>query len=175
MSQRSLSAFFGTLVQPPPVRVKPSEVSHAILYFRLQDRLIRVKRQEAYNRAQKAASTLMHTMPMATLRDFVATATEMSTKDRLVRCLPHELLGMQSLVEARWSAQLPRTWCSLLAHAYFLSFTAPSPLHCPAPEAPKRTSKPPKKVPSSKPQTTGQACAQSACTAKGQGEEEAKV
>ena len=59
----------------------------------------------------------------------------MAQQDREVRCLPHEFLLMQPVLCARWAAQLPRTRAQL-QHAYFLSFTPPTKLHCPAPEVP---------------------------------------
>ena len=64
----------------------------------------------------------------------------MAQQDREVRCLPHEFLLMQPAVRARWAAQLPRTR-ALLQHTYFLSFTAPTNLHCPAPEVPDKPKK----------------------------------
>ena len=70
MSQRPISAFFGTLVQPCP-RVKRDDAVNAILYFRFQDRWIGKKRHEAYNVAQKACSTLFLNTPMATLCEFI--------------------------------------------------------------------------------------------------------
>ena len=57
MSQRPISAFFSTPVQPCP-RAKRNDVVNTILYFRFQDRWMAKKRQEAYNVAQKACSTL---------------------------------------------------------------------------------------------------------------------
>ena len=57
MSQRPISAFFSTPVQPCP-RAKRDDVINTILYFRFQDRWAGKKRQEAYNVAQKACSTL---------------------------------------------------------------------------------------------------------------------
>ena len=50
----------------------------------------------------------------------------MARQDREVRCLPHEFLLMQPVV----CAQMPQTR-ALLQHAYLLSFTAPTNLHCP--------------------------------------------
>ena len=47
MSQRPISAFFSTLVQPCP-RIKCDDVVNVILYFRFQDEWTRKKRQEAY-------------------------------------------------------------------------------------------------------------------------------
>ena len=64
MSQRPISAFFGITVQPCP-RVKRDDVVNAILCFRFQDRWTGKKRQEAYNVAQKACSTLFLNTPMA--------------------------------------------------------------------------------------------------------------
>ena len=64
-------------------------------------------------------------VPMAILCEFVAVAQEMATHDHEVRCLPHEFHAMQATVRARWAAQLSRTQ-SDLAHAYFLSLTAPT-------------------------------------------------
>ena len=55
MSQRPISAFFSTPVQPCP-GAKRDDVVNAILYFRFQDRWTGKKRQEAYNVAQKACS-----------------------------------------------------------------------------------------------------------------------
>ena len=77
MSQRPISAFFGTPVQPCP-RVKRDNVVNAILYFRFQDRWTGKKRQEAYNVAQKACSTLSLNTPMATLREFITQAAVMA-------------------------------------------------------------------------------------------------
>ena len=144
MSQRSLSSFFSSPVQPPP-RAKREDVINALLYFRFKDRITGRKRQEAYNDAQKACATLFLSVPIATLCNFVAVAQQMGTRDRAVRCLPHEFHAMQSTVCARWAAQLPRTQ-SHLAHMYFLSFTAPTAVHCAAPEVPHRTTTTPKKV-----------------------------
>ena len=47
MSQRPISAFFGSPVQPCP-RVKRNDVVNTILYFHFQDRWIGKKRQEAH-------------------------------------------------------------------------------------------------------------------------------
>ena len=73
----------------------------------------------------------------------------MARQDCEVRCLPHEFLLMQPVVRA---TQLPRTRSLLhvaaLQRAYFLSFTAPTNLHCPAPEVPDK----PKKGTPNKPQ-----------------------
>ena len=85
-----------------------------------------------YNEAQKAHATLFLSVPAATLCGFVAVAQEMATRDREVRCLPHEFHAMQATVCARSATQLPCTQ-SHLAHACFLSFTAPTALHCPTP------------------------------------------
>ena len=76
MSQRSLSLFFSSLVQPPP-RAKREDVINALLYFRFKDRVTGRKRQEAYNDAQKACATLFLSVPIATLCKFVAVAQEM--------------------------------------------------------------------------------------------------
>ena len=57
MSQQPISAFFRTPVQPCP-RAKRNGVVKAILYFCFQNRWTGKKRQEAYNVAQKACSTL---------------------------------------------------------------------------------------------------------------------
>ena len=62
MSQRPISAFFGTPVQPCP-RAKRDDIVNAALYFRFQDRWTGKKRQEAYNMAQKACSTLFLNTP----------------------------------------------------------------------------------------------------------------
>ena len=94
MSQRPISAFFSTPVQPCP-RVKCDDVVNAILYFRFQDRWTGKKRQEAHNVAQKACSTLFLNTPMATLHEFITQAAVMARQDREVRCLPHEFLLMQ--------------------------------------------------------------------------------
>ena len=132
MSQRSLSSFFSFPVQPPP-RAKREDVINALLYYRFKDRITGRKQQEAYNDAQKACATLVLSLPIATLCNFVAVAQQMGTRDREVRCLPHEFHAMQATVSARWAAQQPRTQ-SHLAHAYFLSSTAPTAVHCAAPE-----------------------------------------
>ena len=139
MSQRPISAFFSTPIQPCP-RVKRDNVVNAILYFRFQDRWTGNKRQEAYNVAQKACSTLFLNTPMATVHEFITQAAVMARQDREVPCLPHEFLLMQPIVCARWAAQMPRTQ-ALLQHAYVLSFTAPTNLHCPAPEVPEKPKK----------------------------------
>ena len=106
MSQRSISAFFGSPVQPCP-RAKRNDVITAILYFRFQDRWTGKKRQEAYNAAQKACSTLFLNTPMATLCEFVQQAAIMAQQDCEVCCLPYEFLLMQPVLCARWAAQLP--------------------------------------------------------------------
>ena len=77
MSQRPISAFFSTPVQPCP-GAKRDDVVNAILYFRFQDRWTGKKRQEAYNVAQKACSTLFLNTPMATLREFIRQAAVIS-------------------------------------------------------------------------------------------------
>ena len=141
-----IRTFFGTLVQPCP-RTKRNDVIKAILNFRFQDRWAGKKRQQAYNVAQKACSTLFLNTPMATLCEFIRQAAIMARQDREVRYLPHEFLLMQPVVRARWAAQLPRTR-ALLQHAYFLSFTAPTNLHCPVPEVPD---KPKKRTPNKPP------------------------
>ena len=64
VSQCSLAAYFGSLVQLLP-RVKCKEEIAALLYFRLEDRLTRRKRQEAYNDVQKACYTLFLSVSMA--------------------------------------------------------------------------------------------------------------
>ena len=71
MTQRSLSVYFCSPVQPSPL-AKRKDVIDALLYFRFKDRITGRKRQEAYNEAQKACVTLFLSVPMATL----------------VRCLP---------------------------------------------------------------------------------------
>ena len=106
MSQRPISAFFSTSVQPCP-RVKRDDVVNTILYFRFQDRWTGKKRQEAYNVAQKACSTLFLNTSMATLHEFITQAAVMARQDCEVRCLPHEFLLMQSVMCARWAAQMP--------------------------------------------------------------------
>ena len=136
MSQRPISTFFGTLVQPCP-RAKRGDVINTILYFRFQDRWTGKNRHEAYTVAQKACSTLFLNTPMATLCEFIRQAAVMARQDREVRCLPHEFLLMQPVVRVRWAAQLLGTW----ALWYFLSFTAPTNLHCRAPEAPHKPKK----------------------------------
>ena len=67
------------------------------------------------------------------LHEFIRQAAAMARQDREVRYLPHEFLLMQPVVCARWAAQMPRKQAPL-QHAHFLSFTAPTNLHCPAPE-----------------------------------------
>ena len=67
----------------------------------------------------------------------------MARQDREVRCLPHEFLLIQPIVRAHWAAQLLGTR-ALLQDAYFLCFTAPINLHCPALEV---TDKPKKGTP----------------------------
>ena len=62
MYQRPISAFFSTPVQPCP-RAKCDDVVSVILYFRFEDRWTGKKRQEAYNVAQKACSTLFLNTP----------------------------------------------------------------------------------------------------------------
>ena len=62
MSQRPICAFFSTPVQQCP-RAKCDDVVNTILYFRFQDRWTGKKRQEAYNVAQKACSTLFLNSP----------------------------------------------------------------------------------------------------------------
>ena len=79
MSQRPISAFFGTPVQPCP-RVKRDDIVNRNLYFRFQDRWTGMKRQEAYNVAQKACSTLFLNTPMATLREFITQAAVMASQ-----------------------------------------------------------------------------------------------
>ena len=81
MSQRPISAFFGTPVQPCP-RVKRNDVVNVILYFRFQDRWTGKKRQEAYNVAQKACSTLFLNTATATLHEFMTQAAVMARQDR---------------------------------------------------------------------------------------------
>ena len=66
MTQRSLSVYFCSPVQPSP-RAKRKDVIDALLYFRFKDRITGRKRQEAYNEAQKACATLFLSVPMATL------------------------------------------------------------------------------------------------------------
>ena len=97
MSQCSLSSFFSSPVQPPP-RAKREDVINALLYFRFKDRITGRKRQEAYNDAQKACATLFLSVPIATLCKFVAVAQQMGTRDREVRCLPHEFHAMQATI-----------------------------------------------------------------------------
>ena len=59
MSQRPISAFFSTPVQPCP-RAKRDDVVNAILYFCFQDRWAGKKRQEAYNVA-RGTESMFHT------------------------------------------------------------------------------------------------------------------
>ena len=66
MTQRSLSVYFCSPVQPSP-RAKRKDVIDVLLYFRFKDRITGWKRQEAYNEAQKACATLFLSVPMATL------------------------------------------------------------------------------------------------------------
>ena len=66
MTQRSLSVYFCSPVQPSP-RAKRKDVIDALLYFRFKDRITGRKRQEAYNEAQKACATLFLSVPMATI------------------------------------------------------------------------------------------------------------
>ena len=66
MPQRSLSVYFSFPVQPSP-RAKREDVIDALLYFRFKDRITGRKRQEAYNKAQKACAILFLSVPMATL------------------------------------------------------------------------------------------------------------
>ena len=66
MTQRSLSVYFRSPLQPSP-RAKRKDVIDALLYFRLKDRITGRKRQEAYNEAQKACATLFLSVPTATL------------------------------------------------------------------------------------------------------------
>ena len=111
MSQRSLSSFFSSPVQPPP-RAKREDVINALLYFRFKDRITGRKRQEAYNDAQKACATLFLSVPIATRCKSVAVAQQMGTRDREVRCLPHGFHAMQATVCARWAAHCPIIFCS---------------------------------------------------------------
>ena len=78
--QRPISMFFGTLVQPCP-HAKRDDVLTTILYFRFQDRWSGKKRQEVYNAAQKACSTLFLSTPVATLCEFVRQAAIMVRQD----------------------------------------------------------------------------------------------
>ena len=87
MSQRSLSSFFSSPVQPPP-RAKREDVINTLLYFRFKDRITGRKRQEAYDDAQKACATLFLSVPIATLCKFVAVAQQMGTRDRLPESHP---------------------------------------------------------------------------------------
>ena len=66
MTQRSLSVYFRSPVQPSPC-AKRKDVIDALLYFRFKDRITGRERQEAYNEAQKACATLFLSVPMATL------------------------------------------------------------------------------------------------------------
>ena len=66
MTQRSLSVYFCSPVQPSP-RAKHKDIIDALLYFRFKGRITGRKRQEAYNEAQKACATLFLSVPMATL------------------------------------------------------------------------------------------------------------
>ena len=77
MSQRLISAFFGSPVEPYP-RVKCDDVVNAIFYFRFQDGWTGKKRQEAYNVAHKACSTLFLNTPMATLGEFITQVAVMA-------------------------------------------------------------------------------------------------
>ena len=67
-TQRSLSAYFRSLVQPPP-RVKRKDVIDTLRQFRFKAVLTRRTRQEAYN--AKSMFTLFLSVPMATLCEFV--------------------------------------------------------------------------------------------------------
>ena len=80
MSQRPISVFFSTPVHLC-TRVKRDDVVNAILYFRFQDRWTRKKKQEAYNVAQKACSTLFLNTPMATLHEFITQLAVMAYQD----------------------------------------------------------------------------------------------
>ena len=66
MTQRSLSVYFRSPVQPLP-RAKRKDLIDSLFYFRFKDRITGRKRQEAYNEAQKACATLFLSVPMATL------------------------------------------------------------------------------------------------------------
>ena len=83
LSQRPISTFFGTLVQPCP-RAKHNDVITVILCFRFQDTWSGKKRQEAYNAAQKACYTLSLNTPMATLCKVVRQAAK---KMSCIACL----------------------------------------------------------------------------------------
>ena len=104
MPQRSLSVYFSSPVPPLP-RAKHEDLIDALLYFRFKDRITGQQRQKAYNEAQKARATLFLSIPMATLCEFVAVAQKIATRNRKVRCLPHEFHAMQATVCAQWAAQ----------------------------------------------------------------------
>ena len=84
-----LSVYFNSPAQPSP-SAKHKAVIDALLCFTFKHRTTSRKRQEAYNEAQKACPTLFLSVPMATLCEFVAVAQKMATRNREVRCLPHE-------------------------------------------------------------------------------------
>ena len=56
------------------------------------------KRQKAYNDAQKAYATLLLSMPIAMLCEFVTVVWEMAVRDHEVSRLPHEVHVIQSTV-----------------------------------------------------------------------------
>ena len=85
MWQRPIHRSFGTAVQPCP-RAKRDDVITTILYFPFQDGWSGKKRQEAYNAAQKACSTLFLTTPMATLCEFVRQGAITARQDRGLIC-----------------------------------------------------------------------------------------
>ena len=80
MFQCPISTFFSTPVQPCP-STKCDDVIDANVYFRFQDRWTGKKRQEAYNVAQKAGSTLFLNTPMAPLCEFIRQAAIMARQD----------------------------------------------------------------------------------------------
>ena len=110
MSKHSLSSVFRSPVQPPP-RAK-REDDDVLLSFRFKDNITGRQKQQAYNEAQRACTTLFLSVPMATLCNFVVVAQKMATLDREVRCLPHQFHAMQTTACARWAAQLAQrgTW-----------------------------------------------------------------
>ena len=80
MTQCSVFEYFRSLIWLPPC-AKSEDVINILLSFRVNDGPTRQKRQEAYNDAQKACSTLSLSVPMATLCEFVTGAREMAARD----------------------------------------------------------------------------------------------
>ena len=83
MPQCSLSVYFSSPVPPLP-RAKHEDPIDMLLYFRFKDRITGPKRQEAYNKAQKACATIFLSMPMATVR-VCHCGQKMATRDRFRR------------------------------------------------------------------------------------------